>query len=362
MHGISDPLSAAEPDWAARARRRLRYAGALLFGAGAVTLAAVLTAPDPDSSDHPALWACGAAFALAAALLLAWRRPPEAVLHAICPAGTVGATVTLALAEPVGLVPIFYLLPMIVAAYFLPRGEVLANLALVLASCALALALWVDPELRTATFMAVTAIIGVVTVVILTLRRQVLTLVMRLGDLANHDFLTGALNRGAFEERLEAELARSARNGASCALVVLDIDHFKRINDAFGHAAGDEALKQLASVVRRATRRSDVFGRVGGEEFAVLLVDTALDGGETFAEHLRERLARAPGLRHPMTVSLGVADLESGGRTVRELFFSADRALYAAKRTGRDRVVRIDALDRPAALLRSAGAPQLAPL
>ena len=87
---FSDPLSAALPDGGARARLRLRLAGALLFAAGALTMTAVLAAPDPDVSDHPALTSCAVVYALIAAILLAWRNAPTAVLHAICPAGTLG--------------------------------------------------------------------------------------------------------------------------------------------------------------------------------------------------------------------------------------------------------------------------------
>jgi diguanylate cyclase (GGDEF)-like protein len=202
----------------------------------------------------------------------------------------------------------------------------------------------VDPGLRSATLMVVVAMIGVVTVVILSMRAQVLRLVKRLGELAEHDYLTGALNRGAFEQRLEAELARSERAGTPCALLVLDLDHFKEINDSFGHAAGDRALRDLAEVVEQGKRRSDVFGRIGGEEFAVLLPDTGADGATTFAEHLRMRLAEPGATAYPLTASLGVTDEASGGRTVHGMLHSADRALYAAKRAGRDRVVRADVL------------------
>ena len=109
---FSDPLSAVHPDGGERARKRLRLAGALLYGSGAVTLAGVLLAPDPDTSDHPPLAICAAVFALVAAVLLLWRRPPRAVLHAICPGGTIAVTATVALAEPIGLTPSFYLWPM----------------------------------------------------------------------------------------------------------------------------------------------------------------------------------------------------------------------------------------------------------
>jgi diguanylate cyclase (GGDEF)-like protein len=338
---ITDPLSGISPDGGAIARARLRQSGALLFGAGAVTLAAVLTAPDPDPSDHAALLICAAIFAVAAAVLVTWRSAPDALLHLICPLGTVATTVATALAEPVGLTPIFYLLPMLVAGYFLPRGEILANYVFSLVACGLVLALWVDPGLRSAMFMAVTAIVGVVTLVVLSLREQVHRLVSQLGALATQDFLTGALNRGAFEQRLEAELARTERIAAPCSLVVLDVDHFKRLNDTHGHARGDHALQTLAHAVMRAKRRSDVFGRIGGEEFAVVLPDTGVAGAAVFAEKLRVSLPQTMG---DITVSFGVTDARTAGRSVREMLNSADLALYAAKREGRDRVVRADRL------------------
>jgi diguanylate cyclase (GGDEF)-like protein len=311
-------------------------------------MAGVLGAPDPDTSDHRALAVCAAAYALVALVLLGWRRPPRAVLHAICPAGTLAATAAMAFAEPVGLTPIFYLWPMLVAAYFLGRREVAANLALAAASCATALALWVEPVLRLAMFTSVLAIVGVVTAVVVVLREQVLALVLRLRTLASHDSLTGALNRGAFEQRLDAELARARRSGGELSLVIFDVDHFKAINDSYGHAAGDAALRGIGDVVAAGMRRSDVFGRLGGEEFGLLLPDTDIGGAATAADKLRRRLA-APGTgRRPLSVSFGVAEAPGGARTARAMLVDADRALYAAKRAGRDRVMRSDEL--PAAV------------
>src|SRR3954453_1645617 len=171
--GISDPLSGASPDGGQRARARLRLFGALLFGAGAVTLAAVLTAPDPDPSDHHSLLLCAGALAVVAAVLALWRNAPDAVLHLICPLGTVATAVATGIAEPVGLTPIFFLLPMLLAGYFLPRAEIAANFAFALLCCGIALAAWVDPGLRLAMFMAVGLVCGVVTAVVLVLREGV---------------------------------------------------------------------------------------------------------------------------------------------------------------------------------------------
>jgi diguanylate cyclase (GGDEF)-like protein len=338
---ISDPLGGASPDGGARAQARLRLSGALMLGVGAVTLAAVLTAPDPDPSDHRALLTCAGVFALVAAILVVWRDAPAAVLHSIIPAGTIATSVAMALAEPVGLTPIFYLLPMLLAGYFLPRGEIGVNYVFALVCCGVTLAYWVEPGLRLAMFMAVALILGLVTGVVRALREQIRVLVTRLGELAIHDSLTGALNRGAFEQRLEAELARTDRMAAPCALVVLDVDHFKRLNDTRGHAAGDTALRALAVAVSGAKRRSDIFGRIGGEEFAVVLPDTGLQGATTFAEKLRESLKTTMG---DVTVSFGVTDARTAGRTVRGMLHSADVALYDAKRQGRDRVVTADGM------------------
>src|SRR5690349_23782803 len=110
--------------------------------------------------------------------------------------------------------------------------------------------------------------------------------------LASHDSLTGALNRGAFEQRLEAEVARTQRTDAPLALVVFDVDHFKSINDRFGHAAGDDALRAIGDAVSGGMRRSDVFGRLGGEEFALLLPETDMAGAAVVADKLRNGLAR----------------------------------------------------------------------
>ena len=165
----------------------------------------------------------------------------------------------------------------------------------------------------------------------------------RLRELAMQDELTGLYNRRHFEELAEAEMARVRRTGAPLSLAMIDIDHFKAVNDAFGHPVGDLALKELARAMRETLRSSDVPARLGGEEFVVLLTGTALDGAMAVTERLRERVGRSevPADKSRVarfTVSAGVAELAPGER-IDSLLKRADEALYRAKEDGRNRTV-----------------------
>lgn len=164
-----------------------------------------------------------------------------------------------------------------------------------------------------------------------------------LEQLATIDPLTGVHNRRHFERLVVTELERAVRFDRPLSLMMLDIDHFKRINDTYGHAAGDDALRRFADACRTTLRRHDVLGRIGGEEFALLLPDTDSHGAPILAERLRRRIAgvRVPvGERGPVsfTVSIGCA-CSVPSDSLPELFARADHALYAAKRGGRNRVV-----------------------
>jgi diguanylate cyclase (GGDEF)-like protein len=161
-----------------------------------------------------------------------------------------------------------------------------------------------------------------------------------LEELARRDGLTGLLNRRAFFEAAEEALRRAREQRTPLTLLVLDADHFKAINDSWGHAAGDEALKVIASTLLAATRQSDLVGRIGGEEFAVLLRNAAPDEAGLVADRIVSavRLAdfRRAGRPVPLSVSIGIAALEPG-LDLDGLFARADAALYAAKRAGRSR-------------------------
>lgn len=157
---------------------------------------------------------------------------------------------------------------------------------------------------------------------------------------------TGAYNRGYLEPRLSEELARSRRSGEALGLMLLDLDHFKRVNDTYGHAAGDEVLRQFVGVVRASLRAGDVMVRRGGEEFVVILPRTTAAEAEAVAERVRAALAQrllrlSIGLSIRQTVSIGVAAWD-GRETAPALEARADQAMYLAKREGRNRVRRAD--------------------
>ncbi|KIL98027.1 hypothetical protein CCC_01088 [Paramagnetospirillum magnetotacticum MS-1] len=165
-----------------------------------------------------------------------------------------------------------------------------------------------------------------------------------LEELASRDSLTQTANRRHFEHLAGLELDHARRMGRSFALLALDIDHFKRINDTWGHAAGDEALKAFANACRLSLREYDILGRIGGEEFAVALPNTGPDGARVIAERLRAAVAElvvrpAKGELFELTVSIGVAQLREGDLTIDTLLERADQALYRAKHAGRNRVV-----------------------
>jgi diguanylate cyclase (GGDEF)-like protein len=163
-----------------------------------------------------------------------------------------------------------------------------------------------------------------------------------LADLANRDGLTGIANRRNFDATLSTEMRRTARHGKSTALLMIDVDHFKRYNDLLGHQQGDDCLRQVASVAARNARRpGDLAARYGGEEFALILPFTDLAGALRVGERLLHDM-HALALAHPgaasgrVTISIGVA--ASATTDPQELVRRTDAALYRAKRTGRDRL------------------------
>jgi diguanylate cyclase (GGDEF)-like protein len=164
--------------------------------------------------------------------------------------------------------------------------------------------------------------------------------VERVKQLAYLDGLTGIFNRRYFELRITEEIERARRYGNGLAVIIADIDEFKRLNDDFGHFVGDEVLRQVSSLFHEQVRKVDVVCRYGGEEFAILLTHANAEQATVIAEKLRRMVERwmFPGVPRTVTISAGVAAFDVHGVSRDELIQASDRALYRAKQSGRNRV------------------------
>jgi len=172
---------------------------------------------------------------------------------------------------------------------------------------------------------------------------------MALEDLASHDPLTGILNARAYYRACDQLIHASQRSNQPFAVLFVDLDHFKSINDRYGHAAGDEVLRAVATTMEANVRRSDVVGRIGGEEFSVYLPNTSVAGAERLAEVLREAIeALCPhidGHTLNITASIGVAAKTFEHQTMQVIQQRADTAMYEAKKAGRNRVSTFGAVN-----------------
>jgi diguanylate cyclase (GGDEF)-like protein len=295
--------------------RALMYAFAAGALAGASSLSEVGAA------------AAGACLALAAVLLIGYEDLPRWTFPLLVALGTgVGVAGVRFGGDAYALL---LALPAAYSVYFLrkPEAAVLTALAAI-GSVAVG-----GAPVTAVGIAAVAALVGL-------LRANVNRVIWRLSDAAMTDELTGLLNRRGFHDLFETELERARRSGQPLSLIVGDLDHFKALNDRFGHAAGDRALEQLALILNTAKRRIDAAARIGGEEFAVVLPDSDHHAAYILAERMR-REVRETFMYEPyeLTISLGVATFPLHGGDVDALVASADDALYAAKALGRDRSV-----------------------
>jgi len=164
----------------------------------------------------------------------------------------------------------------------------------------------------------------------------------QLQDLASHDPLTRVFNAGAYYRACDQQIHTSQRTNQAFAVLFIDLDHFKSINDTYGHAVGDDVLRAVAETLQTAVRRSDIVGRIGGEEFSVFLPNTQVQGAEQLAEALRMAIEsihiEVDGVRLRITASIGVAAKRYEQETMQAIQQHADQAMYEAKRGGRNRV------------------------
>ena len=312
-----------------RHRQMVRVA-ALLFGVGSAITAISIVAPHQPQIETQGLAFVAAGGALLTAILLTvGARLPGWTVHVWAAAGT--AIVSFGLlfngernGGAAGGDEMYYLWVTLYAAYYLGRWGTAGQL-LVIAAAYTTTLVAIDPgPIGPSRWLTTMGLATGSAVVVRLLSERVERLVGELRHAAATDPLTGLPNRRAFGQRLGHELARARRTGEAFATLLIDVDHFKQINDRRGHAAGDDALVALADVLTRELREIDTVARIGGDEFAVIVPATGVAGALQAAQRLRERAG--------IPISVGAAVYGIDGHTADELARAADAALYEAKR------------------------------
>jgi diguanylate cyclase (GGDEF)-like protein/putative nucleotidyltransferase with HDIG domain len=341
-------VSASSPVTMARA-------AAFFFLCGALIVPLVLVTPHGGSMDEDLFAVAGIGAALVGGLLLvAQRRLPRSAFHAATAAATALATLAIyAWGPQTAYGPLLYLWIAFFAFHFFSFTAALAHLALI----GVAFAVQLDAQdldyTPVADWLATVTTLLLAGIVVAATRHNMVAVVEGLTHATRRDPLTDLLNRRGFEEVFDVELERARRTGTPLSLVVGDLDRFKELNDNFGQAVGDEALKRVAGIVDAAKRGFDAAARVGGEEFAVLAPDSDEHGAYMLAERIRVDVERSftsdPG---PLTASFGVATFPLHGQSTESLLRAGDQALFAAKRLGCNRSV-ISSAEVPGILARA---------
>ena len=314
----------------------------IVWFAGTSTYTLSLLFSPPPHPTWGVLWAVsGVGYAMSCALWVRRSRLPEYAAdvsgYLCC---TLASIVTAASGDPATPFCLFYLWVTVVSCHFLPVRRAIPQIVVVAPCYALALLLGSDAPFPVFRWALLSVTVVVVGASVTAMRARLAALVGVLADSARTDALTGLKNRRAFEETLAVELERAARTGETVALLIGDLDHFKAINDDFGHPVGDEVLRRVADAFARTVRRVDVAFRIGGEEFAVIVPATDLASAHLLSERVREAVREefVSGPRD-VTLSLGVAAYPEHGPDAVSLMAQADAACYQAKARGRNRTV-----------------------
>lgn len=326
-------------------RKTIAYSAAAIF-LGAILVAGVETAlpGGPETSLFPGI----VALVMAPIALFAGPRLPRRVLAVFAPFGV--ACIAWGLATTHGGATdgaVLYIWPVLWMSYFYGRAGAVFIVACVALAQGVALAYMTDALVSIDRWIDVVASVAVVAVVMQYLAARNARLVSDLEEQARIDPLTGLLNRRGLEERMGIEITRALRRDSTMSVAVVDIDHFKTVNDRHGHEVGDRVLAWIGSVLAQQTRGVDAAARTGGDEFTVFMPDADPDAGRLFADRVRVAVAghdALAGRRHlgvpdalQLTVSVGVAT--GGPHDAEALMETADQVLYAAKGEGRNRVV-----------------------
>jgi diguanylate cyclase (GGDEF)-like protein len=317
-------------------KRLMAYTAAAMYGGAAFDGSIEGFLPgDPSFAITPVL----VAIAMTALLVAIGARLPRWGLAALGPIGVATIAYALTATPGAGDGAVLYLWPVLWTTFFFGRRGAIAIVACVGVAHAITLLLLPAASSYPGRWLDVMVSASVVAAVMLTLVRRNDLLLAQLAGEARTDPLTGLLNRRGFQERSSLELAHARRQGHPIAVVMLDIDHFKRINDDWGHEMGDRVLAHLGELLATHSRDIDVAARIGGEEFVVLLPGCASADAESFAERVRQALAANESSGLPrIGLSAGILAAVTPS-TIEAMLQGADFALYDAKRAGRDRVV-----------------------
>ena len=319
-----------------------RAAAVMMLTGAALVLVTVLLPPPAQGSDTLIL-AFGGLSGLMGVALLRFREVPEAVLGI----GTVVGTVVITLCtREAGLFgsgaddnEVLYLWVCLYAFYFFSLPHALFQLGVVAVAYGILLVEQAPADTVLTRLLTTMGTFLVAGLLVAWLRDSVRGMMGELSRRARLDPLTGALNRGALEERAALELARSRRARAPIGVVVVDIDRLKDLNDRFGHAAGDAALRRVAEELRAETRVVDAVARIGGDEFMILLPGASPGEARAIAERLRVAVrGRHASSLGNVTLSMGVATASWSQASFEDLGCAADAAMYAAKRAGGDAI------------------------
>ncbi len=310
----------------------MRGVGVTMFLLGSLTLLATLPLPDPNTSDHPANELIAALLGLGALLVWVLRPGRRWVSRIAVVYGILLVSVLMAVTRPIEATPFFYLWPLVFSAYFCSRREVACDLLLMWVTLGLALFLWSADPMKPALLMGVGVSVTLITLLVKLLAEHVTAVIGQLARAADTDYLTGLLNRRAFDAEFRSQCDRARRSELPLALALFDLDHFKQINDLHGHAAGDRVLCDFSSLLERQLRSGDTLARFGGEEFAVILFGVDADDAIAFAERIGKELRERGTSSGPaLSTSAGVVALSEQEHGPATMMVAADRALYAAK-------------------------------
>lgn len=337
---------ATGPDADEQTRRLIRDVIFALFLLGGVTIACNLVLPVPGLRGDGARWtvAALAVAMLAIALYTRFaRNVPDRWYLLACYLSLPIISVDIAVFDNLRPAPLFLMWPAMAGAFFGQWRECCGGWVFGMACYAIALFGFSPEPYKADWFVYVVCATAVAMLLVYLMKVRAVQLIARLDQTARTDALTGILNRGAFGGELELALDQASAAAEPVTVISLDLDHFKQVNDLYGHAAGDDALRAVTGIISSAVPDGATFARVGGEEFAVLLVGAEAGEAMAFAERLRDRVeAETAGHEPSLTVSIGVASFPEAGDTPSAILLGADRALYAAKQAGRNCVIAAD--------------------